>query len=46
MMTNEETFELFKESCKEKVKAVMEEFAQERLAVYRRCENLKLSNTG
>ena len=35
-MTNEETFELFKESCREKVNVVMAEFAQDRLAVYRR----------
>ena len=36
-MTNEETFESFKESCSDNVKVVIMEFTQERLAVDRRC---------
>ena len=35
-MTNEETFESFKDNCSNDVKVVMEKYAQERLAAYRR----------
>ena len=36
-MTNEETFQSFKDSCSNNVKVVMAEYAQESLAAYRRC---------
>ena len=35
-MTNEETFESFKDNCSNDVKVAMEKYAQERLAAYRR----------